>query len=116
MACVAPAVTVISCSTSYVRPYSAATFSAMASRSGAAPAISAYWLAPACMCFATSSNSAGGAEKSGKPCDRLMAPCCAARRDMTLKMVVPTRGRRESMGAGKVGMGGIVPWHPQPLR
>ena len=34
----------------------------------------AYWLAPARRCFSTSASSAGSGEKSGKPCDRLMAP------------------------------------------
>src|SRR5262249_42537868 len=33
--------------------------------------------------------------KSGKPCDRLIAPRSAARRDITVKIVVPTFGSLE---------------------
>jgi hypothetical protein len=35
--------------------------------------------------------------KSGKPCDRLIAPQSAASFDITVKMVVPTWGSFESM-------------------
>ncbi len=47
------------------------------------------------MCRATASTSAGSQSKSGKPCDRLTAPTSAASFDITVKMVVPTEGRRE---------------------
>src|SRR6478672_2913172 len=40
----------------------------------------------------TASTSAGSQSKSGKPCDRLMAPRSAASFDMTVKIVVPTLG------------------------
>lgn len=33
--------------------------------------------------------------KSGKPCDKLMAPCSWAMRDMTVKMEVPVSGSRD---------------------
>ena len=65
----------------------------------------AYWLAPARRCFSTRSSSAGSGEKSGKPCDRLMAPHSAASLDITVKMVVPTSG-----SAGGEGGGGVRTW------
>src|SRR5690606_23121492 len=65
------------------------------------PAMGAYWLWPPRMaCSSSASNSAGGS-KSGKPCERLMAPCCCASADITVKMVVPTWGRREGREWGK---------------
>src|SRR5512146_3204351 len=69
------------------------------------PAIGAYWFSPARMCFATRSYSTGGAENSGKPWDRFRAPSSEASRDMIVKIVVPTCGRRESMTPGNVGIG-----------
>jgi hypothetical protein len=44
------------------------------------------------MCAATASTSAGSQSKSGKPCDRLIAPRSAASFDITVKIVVPTLG------------------------
>src|ERR1043166_7903593 len=44
------------------------------------------------MCFATASTSAGSQSKSGKPCERLIAPRSAASFDITVKIVVPTLG------------------------
>jgi hypothetical protein len=38
--------------------------------------------------------------KSGKPCERLIAPQSAASFDITVKMVVPTWGSFESMTDG----------------
>jgi hypothetical protein len=35
--------------------------------------------------------------KSGKPCERLIAPCCEARADMTVKIVVANAGDRKSV-------------------
>src|SRR5215831_12537408 len=52
----------------------------------------AYWLRPSRMCLATASTSAGSQSKSGKPCDKLIAPRSAASFDMTVKIVVPTLG------------------------
>ncbi len=43
-------------------------------RSSGIPAIGAYWLRPASIWRCTASNSTGSAWKSGKPCDRLIAP------------------------------------------
>ncbi len=100
IACVAPAVTVTSDSTSKRVPYSAATLLTIAWRSSGMPAIGAYWLRPARMWRSIASNSAGSAWKSGKPCDRLIAPHSAAMRDITVKMVVPMCGKRESMRIG----------------
>ena len=68
----------------------------MAVRNSGMPAIGGYWLRPSRIACIVASNSAGSAWKSGNPCDRLMAPHSAARRDMTVKMVVPTAGNLES--------------------
>jgi hypothetical protein len=35
----------------------------------------------------------------------LIASHCCARRDITVKIVVPTAGRRDVSGAGKLGIG-----------
>src|SRR5215203_951356 len=64
----------------------------MACRSTGTPCIGAYWLRPSRMCRVTASTSAGSQSKSGKPCDRLIAPRSAASFDMTVKIVVPTFG------------------------
>ena len=64
------------------------------------PAIGGYWLTPALMYLVSSAFSSGAQSKSGKPCDRLIAPHSAARRDITVKMVVPMAGKRESMWIG----------------
>ena len=62
----------------------------MAWRNSGRPAIGAYWLRPASMWRCMASNSAGSACKSGKPCDRLIAPhISVANRLITVKMVVP---------------------------
>jgi hypothetical protein len=37
-------------------------------------------------------RSALGASKSGKPCDKLIAPTSFAKEDIVVKMVVPTLG------------------------
>jgi hypothetical protein len=50
----------------------------------------------------TASSSAGSQSKSGKPWPRLTAWCSAARADMTVKMVVPTLGRRLGKAGGAV--------------
>ena len=76
------------------------------------PAMGAYWLAPARMWWDTRSTSSGRREKSGKPCERLMAPHSAASRDMTVKMVVPTSGRRLSTGKGSRGIPRIYAIRP----
>ena len=95
MACVAPAVMVISVLASTFRPYSASTLAAMACRSAGTPGMGGYWLWPACMARVTALTSSGSQSKSGKPWPRLTAPVSAASADMTVKMVVPTLGRRE---------------------
>ena len=71
---------------------------AIAARSAGQPDIGAYWFGPRRRCLAASSTSRGGGSKSGKPCERLIAPCSAARRDITVKMVVPTSGSLLSSG------------------
>jgi hypothetical protein len=67
---------------------------AIASRSTGTPAIGGYWFSPERIAVFTASSSAGSQSKSGKPWPRLTAPCCAASADITVKMVVPTAGRR----------------------
>ena len=69
-------------------------------RARASPAIGAYWLRPSRMCSTTRSTRRVGGSKSGKPCDRLIAPHSAASRDMTVKIVVPTFG---SFDGGSIG-------------
>src|SRR4029453_1749602 len=44
---------------------------------------------------ATDSISSGDVSKSGKPCDRLIAPTSLARRVMTAKMLTPPAGNFE---------------------
>src|SRR5690554_4516569 len=44
------------------------------------------------MARATSSTSSGAQSKSGNPCERLMAPHSAARRDISAKMLTPPAG------------------------
>ena len=79
----------------------------MASRNASTPGIGAYWLCPARIASAARSTSAGSQSKSGKPCDRLMAPWSVARRVMTVKMLVPVPGSFE--------VSGIVGAMPPPL-
>jgi len=50
------------------------------------------------MYLVSSARSSGAQSKSGNPCERLIAPCSCASRDMTVKIVVPTRGSLESSG------------------
>src|SRR6187549_2972659 len=45
---------------------------------------------------ATDSISSGDVSKSGKPCDRLIAPTSLARRVMTAKMLTPPAGNFEN--------------------
>jgi hypothetical protein len=52
----------------------------MASRSGFAPQVMAYWLKSAAMASAAARFSASGAGKSGKPYARLTALCLRATR------------------------------------
>src|SRR5512133_138731 len=59
------------------------------------PVIGGYWLSPLRIASATASTGAGSQGKSGKPWPRLTAPFSVANADMTVKMVVPTSGRRE---------------------
>ena len=92
MACVAPAVTVISASASWRWPYSASFLRAIASRSAGTPVIGAYWLWPVRTASASRACRRSSQLKSGNPWPRLTAPCLMARCDITVKMVVPTRG------------------------
>ncbi len=94
-----------------------AVLSAMALRNGAIPVIGAYWLWPCCMASCTAWINVGSQSKSGKPWPKLTAPCLAANADITVKMVVPTAGRREGkviiLGAGEVALAwfGVVSGH-----
>ena len=92
MACVAPAVMVISLVLSYCFAYIASTFAATASRRLGTPAIGGYWFKPPCIAVVTWLTSAGSQLKSGKPWPRLTALCSVANADMTVKIVVPTAG------------------------
>src|SRR5262245_50520041 len=81
MPSVAPQVTVISVSGSGSQPgYVRAVFAAIASRSGFAPHVMAYWLTSAKTASAAARLISSGAGKSGKPWARLTAPAATARR------------------------------------
>src|SRR6218665_3986816 len=111
MACVAPAVMVISVSASYWRPWSAWILAATAARNGRMPGIGGYWLWPARMASVTVSSKAGSQAKSGKPWPRLTASCSAAKADMTVKMVVPTCGSLFGKAGGRAGwLGWLKSW------
>src|SRR5262245_56052169 len=69
----------------------------MASRSASTPGMGAYWLLPPRIAAETASTSAGSQSKSGKPWERLMAPCSFARRVITAKIDTPTSGSFEPM-------------------
>src|SRR5512134_2561055 len=84
----------------------------MRSRSRITPAIGGYWLRPELMYFVTRSRSSFAQSKSGKPCDRLIALCSCASRDITVKIVVPTLGSLDAMGRGKEGMAAYSSNHP----
>jgi hypothetical protein len=100
MACVAPAVMVISLPASYRCRYSASIFALTASRSACTPGIGGYWFRPSRIAEFTASTRRASQSKSGKPCPRLIAPCSAASADITLKIVVPTWGRRLASVSG----------------
>src|SRR4026207_497309 len=81
MPSVAPQVTVISVSGSGSQPgYVRAVLAEIASRSGFAPHVIAYWLTSAKSAAAAASLISSGAGKSGKPWARLTAPCATASR------------------------------------
>src|SRR5215813_9457197 len=80
MASVEPQQMVISRSGSYATDWVRSNFSTMASRSGLAPQVMAYWLMSSEMAWRAASLISAGAGKSGKPCDRLTALCFMARR------------------------------------
>src|SRR5258705_13951865 len=46
----------------------------------------------------TASISSGAQLKSGNPCDRLIAPCSSASRDIFVKIVTPVPGSLERTG------------------
>src|SRR6476646_4509277 len=66
----------------------------MRSRRTGMPAIGGYWLRPDRIAASTASSSFGSQSKSGKPWPRLTAPRSCASADITVKIVVPTVGRR----------------------
>src|SRR5258705_12385775 len=70
------------------------------------PADGGYWFRPALKYLVTSSSRRGAQSKSGKPCDRLIALCSWASRDMTVKIVVPTLGSLEAMALEYSGIVG----------
>src|SRR6187200_2947269 len=77
----------------------------MRSRRTAMPAIGGYWLRPDRIAASTASSSLGSQSKSGKPWPRLTAPRSCASADITVKIVVPTVGRRV-VTAGVLGSAG----------
>src|SRR5690349_20009713 len=78
---VAPLTTVIWVSGSMIQPgWKRAVLAAIASRSGFAPNVIAYWLWSALTASATAAFSSGGQAKSGKPWARLTAPAATASR------------------------------------
>ena len=80
MASVEPQQTVICSCSATGTPCRAVKSFAMASRSGLAPQVTAYWLMSPRIAWHAASLIACGAGKSGKPCDRLTALCfCASR-------------------------------------
>ena len=70
---------------------------------------------PALVASVNSAIKSAGASKSGKPCDRLIAPCCCASADITEKIVVPTWGSREEIGRVKLGMRASITVCPTSL-
>ena len=54
--------------------------SAIAARNGSAPQVIGYWLTSSAIAWRAASLISSGAGKSGKPCDRLIAPCATASR------------------------------------
>src|SRR5258705_9450628 len=50
----------------------------------------------------TASISSGAQLKSGNPCDRLIAPCSRASRDIVVKIVTPVSGSFERIGRVRV--------------
>lgn len=109
IACVAPAVMVISLSALYLRPCSASILEATALRREGTPGMGGYWLWPARMAWYTASTSAGSQSKSGKPWPRFTAPTSAASADITVKMVVPTSGSL-LCSAGVRTVGAVMVW------
>src|SRR5688572_23792421 len=72
------------------------------------PAIGGYWFWPGRIAAATASRRRGSHSKSGKPWPRLTAPCCWASADITVKIVVPTEGRRDCRTGVRMGVN--RPW------
>jgi len=80
IASVEPQQTVISRSGSRRIPCVCSNFSTIASRSGFAPQVIAYWLMSSEMACRAASLISAGAAKSGKPCERFTALCFNASR------------------------------------
>ena len=72
----------------------------MRSRSRMTPAIGGYWFSPALKYWVTRSRSSFAQSKSGNPCDKLIALCSCASRDITVNIVVPTLGSLDAIGRG----------------
>src|SRR2546430_365572 len=107
IASVEPQQMVISRSGSYLTPWVRSNFSTMASRSGFAPQVMAYWLMSSAMALRAASLISSGAAKSGNPCDRLTAPYFIASRVISrmtdsVNWLALRETRREIDGAGVV--------------
>lgn len=74
IASVEPQVTQICVSGSASIPYQRRYFSAIAARNSSEPQVIGYWLMSSATARRAASFNSAGAAKSGKPCDRLIAP------------------------------------------
>ena len=61
-------------------PYRVRYSSAIASRNSSAPHVIGYWLMSSVIARRAASLISSGAGKSGKPCERLIAPCATESR------------------------------------
>src|SRR5205823_11233062 len=107
MPSVEPQVTVISVSGSISSPRYQRVFSAIAARKSRAPQVIAYWFTSASIACMAARLISAGAAKSGKPCDRLTAPCFKASRVISrmtdsVNWLALRETRREIEGAGVV--------------
>ncbi len=113
-----PQVTVTSRSGSTATPYSRVNLAAMASRRERAPQVIAYWLMSPEIARRAASFTSSGAGKSGKPCERLIAPCRFASRVISrmtdsvkraaladARMLMASQGPRGKPAAAGVGDG-----------
>src|SRR3954467_12033078 len=100
-------------------PYRRMNDCAIASRSGRAPHVTAYWLTSALMAAHAASLTAAGAAKSGNPCDRFTPPCFSLSRVISrMTDSVNCRALRDPVSLDMVGMesGSGAPLADRPRR